>query len=338
MNHRASKTSVTQTELARRLGVSQMTVSRVLNNHPGVKDKTQDRIRRAIKQHGYIPDQIASGLRRKNTRVIGLVIPDVSDSFFPLITKSIEVKAKEHGFSTLLSHSRESYDLECAEINLLRGFRVSGLIIAPSGDQGNVEIYRELQRNQVPFVFIDRLKQDISCSSVVTDVRQGALEIGRYLLKKGFRKWGYLQGPKGVFSSEGHEQGLLASLREPGGKTASLVAVRAGFRNEDGYAAAAQLLNKHKPDVIVAMNDLVAVGAYRYLKENHIKVPEEVALVGFSDLTNMDILEVPLTTVRESTAEIGEHAIDILLQEIDEPNKRKRQLLLKPQLIVRQTT
>ena len=179
-------------ELARRLGVSQMTVSRVLNNSPGVSNEMKKRIRKAMTKYDYIPDRIASGLRSSTTNAIGLVIPDVTDSFFPQITRSVEEQASKFGFSTILSHSDASYELECSELNMLRGFRVRGFIIAPSGNQNDIDIYQQLRKEKAPYVFIDRIKKKIPSSYVVTDIRRGGREIGIYLATKGYRKWGYL--------------------------------------------------------------------------------------------------------------------------------------------------
>ncbi|MCX5636934.1 MAG: substrate-binding domain-containing protein, partial [Planctomycetota bacterium] len=222
-------------------------------------------------------------------------------------------------------------------INLLRGVRVGGLIIAPAGSMNDIDVYQALQKDGVPFVFIDRIKPKIFCSSVYTDERKGALEIGRFLLKKGYRKWGYLKGPEGVFSSEEHEQGLVQSLKEGKEKSCSITSIQAGFKEEDGFKAAEKLLCKSKVDVIISVNDLVAVGVYRYLKKSGIKVPDEIGIVGFSNLQFMDLLEVPLTTVREPISEIGEKAVHLLMQEINNPLCEKQRVVLEPQLIVRKS-
>ena len=166
---KTSKLTISQTELVRRLGISQMTVSRVLDNRPGVSPAMRKSTRQAMAKNDYIPDKIASGLGTQTTNVVGLVIPDVSDSFFPAITKSIEAEAKKYGFSTILSHSNESYELECAEVNLLRGFREKGLLVAPSGNQDDIDLYQNLQKHQVPFGIINRIKHENPCNFVITD-------------------------------------------------------------------------------------------------------------------------------------------------------------------------
>lgn len=337
MSGKLSSTNITQKELAEVLGVSQMTISRALNNQPGVSRKLKKKIFSAVNKYGYVPNHMAVGLRKKVANVIALVVPDVSGSFFPEITKIIENTAKKNGFNIILSHSRESYAVERAEINLLRGFRVQGFIIAPTGNQKQFDVYQELQRHRIPIVFIDRMKKKIDCSYVVTDAESGALQIGRYLLKKAYKKWGYLRGPKGVFSSESHRKGLYASLKESGRSTNSIISVTAGFEEKDGYRAVQKLMSKTKLDVIIAINDLVAVGAYRFLKEKGIWVPQDVALVGFSDLKFMDILEIPLTTVRENITEIGQKAIEILLYEIAHPENAVQKVLIEPEIVIRQS-
>ncbi len=330
-----SRVRLDQKQLAKYLGISQMTISRVMNHQPGVSEKMREKVLQAVEQFDYVHDHVAVGLRTKTTHVIGLVIPDVSDSFFPTITKSIEKTANQQGYRVILAHSYESYAEECKQINLLLGFRVSGLLIAPAGRQNEVDIYDKLQRLKVPFVFMDRIKKKVHCSSVVTDTMAGATALGEYLVGKGYKRWGYLHGPQGVSSSIEHFRGIRQAFRNAGGTGAKLVSVRAGFSEEEGYQGAEKLLNTFDPDLIIAVNDPVAIGAYRYLKEKGILVPLEIGLAGFSDLQFSDLLAVPLTTVREQTERIGQEAVGLLLGEIKSQDIAKQRLKLPAQFIVR---
>lgn len=324
-----------QEQLAGRLGVSQMTISRVMNNREGVGSALRERIFNKAQALGYVHDKIAMGLRGNSIRIIGLIIPDVNNSFFPQITTAIERRASEEGYRIFLAHSHESYDQENHVINLLRGFRVDGFIIAPSGTENQVGNYAILQKLKIPFVFIDRYKRKIKASAVVTDIENGSLQLGRYLIHKGYKKWGYLEGPKGISDSKEHKRGIRKSLRGMTSKGHQLVSITAGFDEEDGYRAVQELLNKFDPDVIIGVNDPVAIGAYRYLKQKRIRVPQDIALAGFSDLKTTDLLEVPLTTVREFTAEIGKKAFDLLLKKIREHKSGYQTLRLKPELVIR---
>jgi LacI family transcriptional regulator len=330
-----SKVRLDQKQLAKYLGISQMTISRVMNNQPGVSKKMREKVLQAVEKFDYVHDHVAVGLRTKTTHVIGLVIPDVSDSFFPDITMSIEKTANQQEYRVILAHSFESYEEECKQINVLLGFRVSGLIIAPAGRQKEVDIYDKLQRLKVPFVFIDRIKKNVNCSSVVTDTFSGAAELGKYLANKGYKRWGYLHGPQSVSSSMEHFRGIRKSYREAGLTNGNLVSIQAGFSEEDGYRGTEKLLATYDPDIIIAVNDPVATGAYRYLKEKEILIPQKIGLAGFSDLHYSDLLEVPLTTMREKTELIGKEAVRLLLDEINNKDLKKQRLRLTTQLMVR---
>lgn len=330
-----SRVRLDQKQLAKYLGISQMTISRVMNHQPGVSEKMREKVLQAVEQFDYVHDHVAVGLRTKSTHVIGLVIPDVSDSFFPTITRSIEKAANQQGYRVILAHSFESYAEECKQINLLLGFRVSGLLIAPAGRQHDMDIYDKLQRLKVPFVFMDRIKKKVPCSSVVTDTMAGAVELGTYLAGKGYLRWGYLHGPQGVSSSMEHFRGIRQAFRKVRRPGAALVSVPAGFSEEEGYEGAEKLLRRFDPDLIIAVNDPVAIGVYRYLQEKGIPVPQKIALAGFSDLQFSDLLKVPLTTVREQTEQIGQEAVHVLLGEIKNQTIEKQRLRLAAQVMAR---
>jgi len=327
-----------QKQLAGQLGVSQMTISRVINNRTGVSSALRAKISDKARNMGYVYNKIAMGLRGHATKLIGLIIPDVNSSFFPQITTAIEKRASAEGYQIFLAHSHESYARENHVINLLRGFRVDGFIIAPAGTEDQVANYTRLQELNIPFVFIDRRKKMARAAAVVTDIENGSLQLGRYLIKQGYRKWGYLQGPAGMSSSKEHQQGLRKSLRGMPSKKHQWVSVTAGFGEEDGFRAVQELLNIFDPDVIIGVNDPVAIGAYQYLKSKRIRVPQDVALAGFSDLRMTNLLEVPLTTVREFTAEIGARAFNLLLEMMRGHHPDYQALRLKPELIIRDST
>jgi len=329
--------SVTQKELARRLKISQMTISRVLNNRPGVGAKLKQEILAQMARHGYVHDQVAAGLRAKTTRTVGLIVPDITDSFFPEITRSIEMEARNEAYRIVLTQSYESYEQETQAVTILRGLRVAGMIIAPSGTQADVKSYRLLEKLDIPFVFIDRVKEKIGCSYVVTDVEKGALELGRYLIGRGYRRWGYIGGPEGISSSEEHLRGICRSLTDGGCNPDEMIRVRTGFSESDGRRGVEAILNQGRPEVIVCINDPVAMGAYSYLKDQKLRVPGDVALAGFSDLKWSGLLEVPLTTVREPTAEIGRWAMRILLDQIRNPDAPRQKMKLEPELVIRQS-
>lgn len=324
-----------QRELARKLRVSQMSISRVLNNRPGVSDALRQKILAKMETFGYVPDRMAAGLRGKPSGIIGLIIPDVSSSFFPDITLAIEECVSEHGKRVILAHSHESYEREAAEISMLRQFRVDGYIIAPAGGQNETDIYRKLQGLGIPFVFIDRYKKAIKCDRVATDIAGGTCELGQYLVRKGYRHWAYARGPRGITSSDEHAKGLLKSMRDSRNSRIELRTIAAGFGEDDGYRVAGRLIAGKKPDVIIAVNDSAAIGIYRYLRDHGWAVPRDVALAGFSNLALTDMLEVPLTTVAEQTGEIGKRAFELLLRRMQQPDAPPQELHIPARLVSR---
>lgn len=324
-----------QKELAQMLGVSQMTISRALNHLPGVSADLRRKILRTMRRHDYVRDRSAARLRGTPGRVIGVIVPDIASSFFPDLIGGIQSAADSAGYLVLLANSRESYADEMRQVDLLREFKVDGLIIAPAGAPGCTSVYRRLAEKGVPFVFIDRCKSPMQCSYVVSDTRGGAFALGQYLAGKGYRNWGYLAGPDNVSSAREHQAGIRAAFDGAGLPSGQWRSVAAGFDENSGFHAAERLLNEAVPDLIVAVNDAVAIGAYRALRQRGLNVPGDVALAGFSDLHGSDLLPAPLTTVRERTEEIGPLAFALLLKRMRDPEAAPEGVRLPAELLPR---
>lgn len=329
---------VIQKELARDLKISRTSISRALNDLPGVSAELKAEIITEAKKKGYVHNNIARSLAVGKTNMLGLIIPCVTHSFFSEITRSIESVAKKRGYHVVLFHTDESYEQEKEGINLLRQLRVGGFIIAPAFDQKDISIYKDLKNNKIPFVLIDRYLKSFECNYVVTDSAVGAREIVTHLIKLGHKKIGHISGPlQASFAQDvlaGYRQVLNENnipFREEWVKTG-------GFENEDGYRCMKEFLEmEDKPAAIFAVNDPVAIGAFHAIKEAGLKVPDDIALVGFSDIESASLLEVPLTTVKEPTEDIGKIATEILIDEIEEGIKEARGVMLKPKLVVRES-
>lgn len=333
--HIVRKKAVTQKDLARQLGVSQMTISRVRNGVPGVSKKLRETIQSAMQRHDYVRDRVAARLRGAPGKVIGLVIPDIHCSFFPDLVSGIQRAADGEGYVLLLAYSRETYEDEVREIDKLREFQVDGMIIAPSGSARQADVYRRLLSSGPPFVFMDRRKPGVACSSVVSDTRGGAKKLGEYLAQRGYRRWGYLSGPRGISSSIEHAEGLRAAFAAAGLAAGDFKAVEAGFYEDGGYEATQRLLACFKPDVIVGVTDAAALGAFRLLRERGLSVPGDIALAGFSNFHDSDLLAVPLTTVREHTEDMGPRAFALLSQHLKNPDARPARVRLPTELVIR---
>jgi len=326
----------TQSELAKKLGVSQMTISRVLNNTPGVGPKLRSKILSYIKKEAFATNRIASSLATGRTKLIGLLVPNVTYSFFPEITDTVEEICRHRGYHTILCHTGEDYGRTASQIRLLTEMRVDGLIIVPPSDCRRTDIYAELDKRRIPFVFIDRYIPGLKSSFVLTDARKGSHAIAAYLISLGHRRITFIKGPESASSAAEVYAGYRTAMNE---RKLEKSAVKGGFGEKDGYKAARQILKrKVKPTAIMAVNDPVAIGALQALTEMNVKVPDQISLTGFSDISAASKLNVPLTTVRENTQAMGRLAVDLLFRMIAGRKKVIEEIRLEPELVIRKST
>ncbi len=292
----------------------------------------------------YRRNIIASSLVRQQTKVLGLLIPCVTFSFFPDIARAVEDTAREDGYHVLLCHSDDSVEREHEEIELLRGYQVAGLIITPAHDRGDEEtdIFLQLKKDKVPFVLIDKFIEGLDCNFVGVDDRAGAYEAVSHLIGLGHKRIAYISGAKNASTNKGRLQGYEEALRDNNITLEPELTAGDGWLEEDGYKAGRTLLElapEKRPTAIFAVNDLCAFGVLQAIKEKGLKVPEDVALIGFSDVKAASIATVSLTTVRQPTREIGKQAVRILLEEIENrtSDMKTKKVILKPELVIRKS-
>ena len=326
----------TQRDVAKRFGVSQMTISRALNDRPGVSQKLKKKILFYIEKQVFSTNRIAGSLASGRTKIIGLLVPSVSYSFFPEITDRIEELCRKQNYNTILCHTGEDYERMVKEIRLLMGLRVAGLIITPPARTQKIAIYVELTKKKIPFVFIDRYLSKLENSYVVTDARKGAYEAVKYLIGIGHRKILFIKGPPKTSSAREVYSGYVKALKE---NELEKNVISGGFEEKDSYKAIKEMINKNiKPTAIMAVNDPAAIGALEAFHELKVKVPDDISLVGFSDIAISSKIKVPLTTVREDTESMGEKAASILFRMIEERKKIIEKIRLAPKLIIREST
>jgi len=329
----------TQRDIAKELNLSQMTVSRALNNSLNIEANTKKLILKTAKKMGYVHNRIASGLISGKTHTIGLIVPSVSHSFFPEITRNIEEVSRQYGYHVILCHSEESHLRVREEINLLRELRVDGMIITPAANQKDAKTYRKLKKEDVPFVLIDRYLPELDCNYVVTDNLLGGIEVTEYLIKLGHSRITHIRGPENASSSQDIFEGYCNALEESNISLDKSLVIEGGFNIEDGYRAGKKILKlKKKPTAIFAVNDLAAIGICNALVERDIAVPKDMAVVGYSDIELASMFRVPLTTYKEPTKEVGRMAAQILMDEIETKTENEpRKVILKGKLIIRES-
>ncbi|HXI62696.1 MAG TPA: LacI family DNA-binding transcriptional regulator [Pyrinomonadaceae bacterium] len=325
----------TLADIARALGVSKMTVSRAINNHPEISPETRARILDAAQRMNYRPNQFARALTTNRSYLLGVVVPDLMHSYFAEICRGIETVAKPLGYQNLICSTDEDTANEESEVEALLP-RTDGLILASSASSSETKFYRRLVRERAKMVLIDRQLEGIKCPTVTTDdVKVGELAT-EHLLHLGHASVGHLKGTVASTASlrfEGYRK-ALAKSRIP--FDAELVR-ECGFTESDGYRATREWLTTGDlPSAIFAANDPAAIGAMSAITEAGLRIPEDIAIVGGGNIHYGDMLSVPLTTIAWSTSEMGQAAARLLIDLVEGKRGTKEQhIIVEPELVIR---
>lgn len=322
-------------EVARAAGVSVATVSRVVNNASNhVRPDTRDRVLAAIGRLRYEPNLVARGLKKRVTRTVGLIIPDISNPFYPAIARGIEDVASRAGLGVLLCNTYEDLGKERAYLALLNTRMVDGLIFATVG--ANTAHLRMLRRRGVPAVLVARAPAGVGIDAVLVDNRRGARDATAHLIRLGHRDIAFIGGPDSLAVEVEREAGYREALAEAGISPNPRLRFNGGFRAEGGAAAVRALLERRERfSAIFAANDLMAIGAMEELRHRGRRIPHDVAVVGFDDITFASLVEPRLTTVAQPKYRMGCLAMERLLHLLGGGDRRPRRLVLEPKLVVR---
>ena len=328
-------------DLARELKLSPSTISRALRDHPDISPKTKKRVVSLADKLDYHPDSIAQSLQTKKTKTIGVVVPEIKQPFFASVINGIEELAYAAGYTIIVCQSNETADREVLVTRSLGSHRVAGLLVSLSRSTKNLDHFKVLQRRGVPIVFFDRVSNNIEASKVVVDDYQGALDAVEHLIKSGYRRIAHLAGPKNLSISKFRLKGYRDALRRGNLPFNDSMVVYGGLDDTDGIVGFQKLLNLETlPDAIFAVNDPVATGAFVTIKEHGMKIPDDIALAGFSNTYMTSLLDPPLTTVEQPSYEIGKTAAQLLMEQINsnDENFVPKFIVLKTHLIVRGST
>src|SRR5262245_47702899 len=326
----------TMKRIAGELGVSITTVSKVLNNHADISAATRSRVLAKVEELGYQRNAVARSLSLRRTHTLGIVIPDLMHSFFVEIIAGIEPVASVRGYGLLLCSSGEDPGKERAELEMLRGRQVDGVVLASAHGVGNTELLQQLVKRGTTLVMIDRDDHStVKCHRVLTDdTRVGELAT-EHLLDLGRRAIAHIAGPP-IAHARRRERGWRAALQARSIEPAADWLAPGGFMESDGYHAMKRLLAaRPRIDAVFAANDPSAIGAMKAIWEAGLRVPDDVAMVGVGDIALGDLLRVPLTTVGWSRQEQGRFAAELLLNGLDLDEDPPQRIVIPPRLIVR---
>jgi LacI family transcriptional regulator len=325
--------------IARELGVSTTTISKVLNNHADISEETRARVLAKVAELGYQRNAVARSLILRRTSTIGVVIPDLMHSFFVEIIAGMEPVLSARGFGLLLCSSGEDARKERAELSMLRQRQVDGIVIASTSAAANTDVLTELVRHGTPIVMFDRDDHpDVRCDRVLTDDERVGRLATDHLIASGRRAIAHITGPR-IVHARRREKGYRHALRAHGRKVNPEWVVHGGFMEADGYQAMTRLLSlRPRIDAVFASNDPAAIGAMKAIWDAGLRVPEDIAVIGVGNIAHGDLLRVPLTTVSWSRDEQGRQSAALLLDRIGpNPSAAFRNVIIPPQLVVRQS-
>jgi LacI family transcriptional regulator len=328
---------VTIRDVARHAGVSAMTVSRVLNGQPRVAEATRRRVEAAVAELSYVPNSLARGLSGRRSRTVGVIVPDIANSFFTLVVRGVEEAAWRAGMQVLLGNTHGDLEREGGHIEDLLSFRVEGVVIAPVSDRSSPQIAR-LVRDPVPFVLVDRAVPGRQADLVLGDSVAGARLLVEHLLSLGHRRIAIVTEPADVSTTRDRITGYRVALEAAGvAFDPGLVVEASAIEPGKTRAAALELLSRTVPPTAVfAINNVAAIGVAEAARELELAIPGQLSLVCFDDLVDASKLQPFLTVLAQPAETFGTIAMQLLLDRItgrvEEP---PRTVILPGELVVR---
>jgi DNA-binding LacI/PurR family transcriptional regulator len=326
-------------DIAKKLGISPSTVSRALSDHPDIKNDTKELVKRTAIELRYSPNPIAQSLKNSRTMTIGVIVPEIKHDFFSSAISGIEEVAYQSGYTIILCQSNENYEREVLNVNLLMHHRVAGIVVSITQNTANDEHFQDLIKRKIPLVFFDRVCDDVKASKVMIDDYKCAFNAVSYLVSRGYKKIAHLAGPKDLGVCKNRLKGYYDALKQAKITSPDGFVKYGGMHEQDGYCSMNAILKGNiLPDAIFAVNDPVALGAYQRIKEAKMKIPEEIAIMGFSNNKINGLVDPQITTIDQPSFEMGRKAAELLIQTIEEKLLEPKILILDASLIARAST
>ena len=323
-------------DIARRAGVSVGTVSNVLNGLASVREPLRKRVLDAVDDTGYQPSQLARGLRRVKTNMIGMIIPDITNPFFPAVVRGAEDVAFSNGYRLVLCNTDNDHGKEKNHLDELRTFLPAGLIVIPSTFSDLTKQAEAYRKAGTIVVCVDRAPRHWLGDTVTADNEAGAYEATRCLLQLGHRRVSAITGPSYLTNAQERTNGFLRATREKGISVPPEYIQEATFEKIAGYSKARLLLRMTpRPTAIFAGNDMIAFGALQAIREAGLRCPEDISLMGFDDLDLAAMMNPELSSVSQPGYQLGTTAARILISRVNGNAAPPEHIVLQTALRVR---
>ena len=328
---------VTIYDVAKKANVSAMTVSRVINNTGRISEKTRQKVKRVMEELNYVPNSMARSLVLQETKILSLLITDITNPFYTTLARGAEDAAKQFGYRLLLCNSDENLDKEKDYVDMILSTRVDGVLFAPAGDSSREHLEKLAQHN-VPFVMIDREVPGITSDMIVGNSKDGARQLVEHLIGLGHRRIALINGPHDISTARDRQAGYIEALRLNGIEEDPELIAEAGYKTFDAVPLLERWLRMtDRPTAVFAANNFLALGIIRSLRKMGLRVPDDMSVVCFDDLEHVSVLEPFLTVASQPAYSFGNMGVRLLIERIRNKGADPRKIVFPAKLIIRQS-
>lgn len=325
-------------DIARKLNITASTVSRALKDHPRISEETKRAVQKVAQKMNYQPNHIAAALRKGRSNIIGIIVPTADRSFFSSVIRGIEEIANRSRYNVMICQTYDIYEKEVHSVEALLNARVDGIIASHGKETVNFDHFNKIKDKGIPLILFDRVTEEVDVSNVLIDDFQGGFKATDHLIQQGCRKIAHFTNTRKIGIYKERLRGYREALDKHGIQFDASLVVESDMQLDGGRESMTRLLDGgNMPDAVFSSSAYGAMGALQILKERNIRVPDDVALVAFSNEPFTSFTEPALTTVEQHPMRMGNAAAEIFLHEISVGKQKvfSQKIVLKPELIIR---
>ena len=333
--------AITIKDLAERLHISVSTVSRALKDNPEISQATRKQVQELARELGYRPNPIAVALKTRKSYTIGVIVPQIVSTFFASVVRAIEEVADRYGYNVIVTASNENFEKEKKNVNVFINNRVDGIIISLSRETSSYEHIKYIQETNTPLVLFDRTTNDLDVSSVVANDADAATKAVVHLIEGGAKSISLITGPEQLSIGRNRMKGYLRAMTNNNLEINPDYILRCkDFTVDTAYEATKNLLkDKKHPDAFFCIIDDMAIGAMKAVKEMGYRIPDDIAIFGFSNTKRSRYMSPTISTIDQFPTTVGEKAAELLFEQILDPkHAKKREEIVNCELIIRESS
>ena len=333
-----NKKRTTIKDIATALNISAAAVSKALHNDPRISKQTKEDVKRVAKELNYQPNHLASALRRGKSNLVGVIVPRTNSHFFSSVIEQMEEVLDKAGYNIIITQSNESFKKECKNIDTLLYTQVDGIIASMANETTDLSYFEKIKSKGIPLIVFDRGENDLNVDYIGIDDYDSSHMIVEHLVKQGCKRIAHIGGYRRTRIFKNRIVGFIDALKKFNLPQDNNLILECDLTLNEGRRCMEKLLKlKERPDAVYASNDYAALGALQVLQENSIKVPHDIALVGFSNEPFTSLVTPTITTVNQHSGEIGKRAAETFLKRINQEDWKPKltKNILKSELIIR---